>query len=217
MKTDSQLKQDVTNELTWEPAVNEAQIGVGVTDGIVTLSGHVPTYGERFCAEKAAKRVLGVRAVANELVIRLASDRVRSDEDIAALCLRALEAHAALPEERLKLVVHDGWVTIDGHLDWQYQKTAAEEAIRNLIGVRGITNAIEITPRATAIDVKDKIQDAFKRSAEVDADRVNVEAADGKVILRGRVRSWTEKNEAVNAAWSAPGVLEVDNELEVMP
>lgn len=217
MRTDQQLKQDVTNELKWEPSVNETHIGVSVKGGIVTLSGHVPTYGEKYGAEKAAKRVLGVEAVANELDVKLASDTRLTDEDVARSCLNALRAHASVPDKQLKLVVNSGWVTIEGMVDWQYEKIAAENAIRYLVGVRGISNSITLKPRASVADVKDKIEAAFKRSAEIDSKRIHVETHDGKVVLRGQVRSWAEKSEAQQAAWAAPGVMSVENDLVVMP
>lgn len=216
MKTDQQLKQDITNELAWEPSVNEAHIGVTVNSGIVALSGHVPTYGEKYGAEKAAKRVSGVKAVANEIDVKLGSDAKRGDEDIASACLNALHAHSAVPDDQLKLLVSDGWVTLEGRIDWQYQKTAAESAIRYLLGVRGITNRIEVKSRASAADVKGNIEAAFRRSAEIDAKRIVVETREGKVILQGQVHSWAEKTEAQNAAWSAPGVTSVENDLIVM-
>ncbi|HET9626704.1 MAG TPA: BON domain-containing protein [Kofleriaceae bacterium] len=215
MKTDSQLKQDVTNELKWEPSVNETHIGVSVKNGIVTLSGHVPTYGEKYGAEKAAKRVAGVKAVADELDVKLASSATRTDEDIAAACLAALKAHSSVPDEKIKLVVNSGWITLEGLVDWQYQKTAAESAIRYLNGVLGITNSIKLVPRATIADVKDKIEAAFKRSARIDAAGIVVEVHDGKVTLRGKVHSLTEKTDAQYAAWSAPGVFVVENDLVV--
>lgn len=215
MKTDSQLKQDVTHELKWEPSVNETHIGVSVKNGIVTLSGHVPTFGEKYGAERAAKRVHGVKAVADELDVKLAGDAKRTDEDIAAACLAAWKAHASVPDEKLKLVVNSGWVTIEGTVDWQYQKEAAESAIRFLIGVLGITNTIKLVPRATAADIKDKIEAAFKRSADIEASRITVETHNGKVVLRGQVHSWAEKNQAEYAAWSAPGVVAVEDDLVV--
>lgn len=215
MKTDSQLKQDVTNELMWEPAVNETHIGVSVNNGIVTLSGHVSTLGEKYGAEKAAKRVSGVKAVADEVDVKLAHHAKRSDQDIATACVGALQAHISVPDDKLTLVVNAGWVTVEGTVDWQYQREAAESAIRYQLGVRGITNAIKLSPRATVADVKDKIEAAFKRSAGIDASRITVEAYDGKVVLRGQVHSWTEKNEAQYAAWAAPGVFAVENDLVV--
>jgi len=216
MKTDSQLKQDVTNELKWEPSVTETDIGVSVKHGIVTLNGHVPTYGEKYGAEKAAKRVLGVKAIADEIDVKLASSTKPLDEDVAAACVAALRNHAAVPDHDIKVVVNSGWVTLEGTVEWQYQKVAAESALRYLVGVRGFTDRIKLAPHASAVDVKGKIEAAFKRSAEVDAKRIRVEAHDSKVILRGEVRSWTERYEAQAAAWSAPGVTAVENDLVVL-
>lgn len=216
MKTDSQLQHDVVSELRWEPSVTETHVGVSVKAGIVTLSGHVPTYAEKYGAEKAAKRVLGVKAVADELDVKLAASTKRSDEDVAAACVAALHNHASVPDDKIKIVVGNGWVTLEGMVDWQYQKNAAELSVGNLFGVRGLTNRITVAPHATAVDVKDKIEAAFKRSAEIDAKRIRVETHDSKVILQGEVRSWAEKYEAQSAAWAAPGVTAVENDLVVL-
>lgn len=215
MRSDQQLKQDVTNELSWEPSVNETHIGVSVTGGVVTLSGHVRSYGEKYGAEKAAKRVLGVDAVANELDVKLAGDAKRSDADLAAACTAALHANAAVPQGKIKIIVDQAWVRLEGKVDWQYQKAAAETALRYLIGLRGITNLVEVKPHVSAVDVRTAIESAFKRSAEIDAKRIIVDTRNNKVILRGEVRSWNEKYEAQRAAWAAPGVAYVENELVV--
>ena len=216
MKADRDLKQDVITELRWEPSVNETHIGVSVKDGVVTLSGHVPSYGEKYGAEKAAKRVAGVAAVANELDVRLPSDTSMTDEDVANRCLAALRAHSEVPADKIKVVVTNGWVTLEGMVDWEYQRKAAEGATRYLLGVRGITSSIALNHRASASDIKDKIEAAFKRSADIDSNRIHVETRAGTVILRGEVHSWNERNEAQRAAWAAPGVLEVKNELVVV-
>ncbi len=218
MKTDAQLQQDVLEELKWEPAVNAAQIGVTAKQGVIGLTGHVPSYGEKYAAEKTAARVYGVRAVANELDVKLPGGLTRTDEEVATECVTALYANYTVPNEKVKVVVRDGWVTLAGELEWKYQKDAAEASVRHMTGVRGITNVITIKPpHASSGDVKAKIEAALKRNAEVDARRISVETHDGKVILHGSVRSWTERQEAQHAAWAAPGVTAVESDITISP
>jgi osmotically-inducible protein OsmY len=215
MKTASQLQHDVLEELRWEPGLNVGEIGVSAHDGVVTLSGHVDTYTQKTSAEKAAKRVFGVKGVANDLVVKLPSGMQRDDTDIAQAAVLALGWHTSVPEERVKVTVREGWITLEGEVDWFYQKDSAYRAVKDLTGVNGVTNLLSVKPRPVATEIKQKIEEAFKRSAEIDARQVQVEVIGTRAILRGRVTSWTEYEEAEWAAWAAPGINAVENKLRV--
>jgi len=216
MKTDIQLQRDVLDELKWQPSTQRAEIGVAARDGVVTLSGFVDSYAQKFEAERAAELVSGVQAIADEMKVRLPNSAMRSDTDIAHSALLALEWNVQVPDKQITVKVENGWITLQGEVDWQYQKAAAEGAVRYLMGVKGVYNGILVhQPKVSASLVKEKIGDAFKRSALVDSGRVTVEALDGKVILRGTVRSWTERQDAERAAWAAPGVSAVEDHLTV--
>lgn len=211
----SSLQHDVLAELEWDPSVDAAKIGVTADDGVVTLTGHVSSYPERWAAERIAKRVHGLKAVANELEVKLPGDGKRDDTEIAKAAVDALRWNILVPGEKVKVTVTNGWVTLTGDLDWQYQKRAAEESVGYLKGVRAVSNDIHVAPRVAASDVKQKIEAALKRSAEVDAKKISVETSDSRVTLRGSVRSWTEHDDALDAAWAAPGVRTVVDELRI--
>ena len=216
MKTDLDLQRDVIAELEWEPALSGQEIGVAVRDGVVTLSGTVSNYAKKFKAERAAERVHGIKAVALDLNVKIPTSFMRTDTEIAHAALNALKWDVEVPDDKITLRIEDGRVLLEGEVDWQYQRTAAERAIRNLAGVKSVGNLISVKPKhVSSFDVSAKIKEAFKRSAEVDSSKVNVESLDGKVILKGFVRSWAERRDAENAAWSAPGVTQVEDRLAV--
>lgn len=215
MKNNEQLQRDVLEELRWEPSVDAAAIGVTSNDGVISLTGHVPSYATKVAAEKATKRVEGVHGMANEIEVRLPRWAKRDDADIARAALDAIEWNVDLPEDRIQVLVKDGWVTLEGDVDWRYQRMTTEDVVRRLTGVRGVTNLISVKATVRAEDVKAKIEAALKRSAQVEAQRIQVEAHDGTVTLRGTVHSWAERNAVERAAWAAPGVTKVDDQLTI--
>jgi len=214
-RSDEQIQRDVLAELKWDARVQPNEIGVAVKDGIVTLIGWVDSYTKRWAAEEAARRVRGVKAVANDIEVRLPSSAERTDADIAAAALHALKWDALIPDDQVKVTVSKGWITLDGEVNWQFERDDAERVVRRLTGVRGVTNLIKVKTRPTPSELKQKIEDALVRSAETDADRITVEVQGSKVILKGTVRAWAEKQEAERVAWSAPGVTSVDNRITI--
>jgi osmotically-inducible protein OsmY len=215
MKTDANIRDDVENELRWDPSLDEKGILIKVEDGVVSLQGSVPHFSDRWTAEQVTKRVAGVRAIANDIEVKLPNSGERLDSDIAAAAANALKWHFALESSAIQVIVKQGWVTLSGHVSYGYQRTIAEDAVRYLLGVKDVFNDIEVRSDAKAKDVKQKIQSAFQRQASLDAKDIKVNVDDSAVILQGTVHSWREKDDAAIAAWAAPGVTRVDNKLQV--
>jgi osmotically-inducible protein OsmY len=217
MRSDLDIKRDVEAELRWNPDIDATDIAVAVRNGVVTLTGYVRSYAQKWEAEQVAKRVAGVAAVANDIEVRLPIFNQRPDPEIAREAVAEIQNQLPYSSDHIRVVVKDGWVTLEGSAEWNYQRERAEAAVRRVRGVKGVTNLIELQPRVPPGEIKRKIEEAFRRSAEVDASHITVEADGGTVILRGTVRSWAEREAAERAAWAAPGVIRVNNQLVVSP
>lgn len=216
MRTDSEIERDVVEELKWNPDLDSTDIAVTVKDGVVTLAGFVKSYVDKTEAEVAAKRVAGVVAVANDIAVRLPATDERPDPEIAREAVASLN-QLPISAERIKVVVKNGWVTLEGTVEWHYQRNIAEAAVGYIRGVKSVTNLIGLRPRAEPIEIKKRIEEAFRRSAEIDANHITVEANGSEVVLKGSVRSWAEREEAERGAWAAPGVTKVEDRLVVSP
>lgn len=216
-RTDTEIHKDIVAELKWEPSLRDDDIAVAVSDGVVTLAGFVDSYADKWKAESVVSKIKGVKAVANDLTVKLPSSSERTDPDIARAAVDALKWNISVPQDRIKVKVEKGWITLEGDVDWYYQKEAAERAVRYLTGAKGVSNLIAVRARPAASDVKQKIRDTLQRSAAFDADRITVELEGNRAILRGTVRSYAEMRDAERAAKNAPGIVEVDNRLTVDP
>jgi osmotically-inducible protein OsmY len=217
MRTDTEIQRDIEDELRWDPSLANDDIAVSVRDGVVTLAGYVKSYLDKWHAERAASKVRGVKAIANDLNVKLLSSSERPDPDIARAALDALKWNIAVPHDRIKIKVDKGWVTLEGNVDWNFEREAAERTVRSLTGVKGVTNLIAVRTQPAPQDVKEKIKQALERAAEFDADRITIEVSGNKAILKGTVRSYAEKRDAERAALNAPGITEVENKLTVDP
>jgi osmotically-inducible protein OsmY len=217
MRPDADIERDVKEELKWNPDLDADDIAVSVKRGVVTLAGFVRSYTDKYEAEAAAKRVSGVVGVANDLEVRMPSVDERADPEIAREAVAVLKSQLPVSSENIKVIVRNGWVTLEGEVEWQYQRQTAENAVRRIKGVKGVINSIVLKPKAQPSEIKEKILKAFRRNAEVDASRITVEANGSEIILKGTVRSWIEREEAERVAWSAPGVTRVVDQIAVAP
>ncbi len=209
---DSTLRQDIIDELDFEPSIDAADVGVAVEAGVVTLTGHVPTYAQKATVEDVVRHVKGVKGIAEEIEVRPFGTHRTADDEIAKRAVNTINWNTSVPSDSVQVKVQNGWLTLTGKVEWQYQKTAAADAVRGLAGLVSVSNQIEVKPHASAFDVKKRIEDALRRNAEVEAKAIKVNVVDGKVTLDGRVNLWSERSAAERAAWSAPGVsLVVDH------
>ena len=216
MKSDSQLQKEVMAELKWEPSVHAESIGVEVTDGVVTLAGHVGSYSEKWSAERAAQRVAGASAVAIEIDVKLPSSSQRTDADIARSAESVLQWTTFLPNDSIKVMVEKGWITLSGQVDWGYQRQTAKDAVRHLMGVTGVSDQIVLKPSISLSAVKADIEDALKRRARLDAKKISIEVNGADVTLTGTAHSWSDKELATHAAWSTPGVHNVIDRISIV-
>jgi osmotically-inducible protein OsmY len=210
-----ELQKKVLEAMDWEPSLDATRIGIAASGGVVTLTGQVPSYADRLAAERVVKRIVGVKGLANDLDVRLPGDARRTDTDLATAAVKALEWDVQVPHQLIKPRVADGWITLEGQVEWQFQREAAERAVRHLLGVRGVSNQITLSAKVTPTDLKNRIEAALKRNAELEARKIKVETKGGTVVLDGFVHSWAERDEAERAVWSAPGVMAVEDHLAV--
>jgi osmotically-inducible protein OsmY len=215
MKSDNEIQKDVIEQLKWEPFLNASQIGVSVKNGIVTLSGQVDTYSKKVLAEKTTKKVAGVKAIAEDIMVGISPSYKKTDTEIAEAVVNALKWHTMIPEDKVKVSVEDGNVKLEGEVEWEYQRNQAKTAIENLIGVRFVTNLVAVKPKVTPYELQLKINASFLRSANIDAGKISADVSGSKVTLRGKVRSFAEREDAENAVWSAPGITTVENKLVI--